>query len=323
MHIIIYKKLKNEVVNVRQVQPIMNALNNSVNVHTSVDALDAPQLFTQVSSTSVDLPTSASPFGLLAMPPGPPKLVQHCTSWNCVCPEGPDNCQWYAENQAGMAIGDLRVRQATLLDQKADVDASIIAVTNRLSEGMRELDAKSVESDAKPTECDAKPVESDAKPVESDAKQVECDIDALKAKIVESQTQLKQLHEKVDIIVRDLDNYEVKINRIYNLRAKKLPLDILPGDDPRDRVAFLWPKESVDLFEEVITWTGPNWLCYTPNSRYESYGILELGAEPGSWTEFYSKNGCVRYYFYRSLAGTVWVIGFFNGVFNSVYAYTR
>jgi hypothetical protein len=111
---------------------------------------------------------------------------------------------------------------------------------------------------------------------------------------------------------------------LHRMCDKGLPLSILPsGVDPRELVTFVWPKASVDLFEEVITWKPSHGLCYTPNSRHEEDGIRCLGDKPGDWTLFYTKNGRVQWYFYRSLAGEVWKIAFVHGVFRSAYPYTR
>jgi hypothetical protein len=238
-----------------------------------VPSADVAMPSLRVPSADVAMPSLRVPSAdVPPMPPTAPKLVECCTSWKCVCPEGADNCQWYAENMAGKAIGALRARQADLLSQKTEVEAAIVADTTSLTESTQE-------------------------PARSKLATIDCDLACC----------------------------EEDIERVTRLRAKRLPLSILPSsrESPWSLEQFTWPKESVDLFEEVITWHGPNWGCYTPNSRHESEGIEHLGDKPGDWTFFYCKNGRVRYYFYRSLAGEVWKIGFFHGVFNSADPYTR
>jgi hypothetical protein len=136
--------------------------------------------------------------------------------------------------------------------------------------------------------------------------------------------QLDALEVKLAAVDTTISDCQAFLAVLHRMCDKGLPLSILPSVvNPRELETFVWPKESVDLFEEVITWQPTHGVCYTPNSRHEEDGIRCLGDKPGDWTEFYSKNGRVRWYFYRSLAGEVWKIGFFHGVFHSAYPYTR
>jgi len=184
------------------------------------------------------------------------------------CPSGPKHCQWYAENEAGKAIGAHRESQDKLMTEKTELATAIASHPD------------GVERD--------------------------------------------ELQKKLDIVDSRISFHEKQGKILFRLREKGLPISIMPDyKNPPFGDSFEWPEESIDLFEEVITWTGPRWGCYTPNCRYEEDGLRRLGEKPGDWAFFYCKNGRVRYYFYRSLAGEVWEIGFYNGVLNSADKQTQ